>query len=149
MLAAATGDVAKVWNLATEEHAFSARSDGSVEDVAWTADGSLLATGSLNGLIRIVDRAGKEVAVLREQPAGRISALRFSRDGRLLAAARLPFGDQGGEARVTVWDWKRRAAVATIPVPAEGVALSPDGARVAIAPHFGPVRSGTSGAETR
>jgi WD40 repeat protein/DNA-binding SARP family transcriptional activator len=139
MLAAATGGVAKVWRVATGRQVFSASSDGGVEALAWSADGSLLATGSNDGLISIVDRSGRQVAALRAEQAIRISALRFTPDGRLLAAARLPFGDQREEPRVTIWDWKRRTAVSTIPVPAEGVAFSPDGARVAIAPNFGPV----------
>ena len=138
MLAAATG-VAKVWRMSTGKQVFSAGPSGSVEALAWNAYGSLLAIGSNDGLISIVDRSGREVAALRGEQAVRISALRFSPDGRLLAAARLPFGDQGGEPAVTIWDWERRNAVATIPVPAEGVAFSPDGARVAVAPHFGPV----------
>jgi WD40 repeat protein len=139
MLAATTSAVVKVWDLATGEYEFSAPSIGSVTDVDWSADGSLVATGNIDGLIRIIDRSGTEVSALREEQAARLSALRFSPDGRLLAAAWLPFAEQAGEPGVTIWDWERRSAVATIPVPAEGVAFSPDGARVAVAPLFGPV----------
>jgi WD40 repeat protein/DNA-binding SARP family transcriptional activator len=140
MVAATIGDVARVWDLATGTDVFSAPSDSDVEDVAWSADGSLLATASTRGLIRIVDRSGNQVATLQE-PGFRVSAVRFSPDGRLLATARLPFGSLGaGGWRVTIWNWKEGTAVRTVPALAGALAFSPDGAWIATAPSFGPVR---------
>ncbi len=139
-LAATAGDVAKVWDLATGAEAFDAGSGREVEDVAWSADGSLLATASMQGLVRIVDRSGREVSMLG-QPGFHLFAVAFSPDGRLVAEARVPPGrPDPKQLRVTIWDWKRREVVRTIPADgAKAMAFSPDGTRLATAPHFGPV----------
>jgi WD40 repeat protein/serine/threonine protein kinase/DNA-binding winged helix-turn-helix (wHTH) protein len=130
---------AQVWSLSTANEVFSVQASGGAEDVAWSADGSLLATGSGSGRIEIVDRSGMEVASL-PSPGFRISAVRFSPDSRLLAAAGIPLGRPDAAPGLTIWDWRQHNALLTIPALAEAVAFSPDGAWLATAPLFGPVR---------
>jgi len=140
-LAATAGHVARAWDLASREESFAVPFPEGTEDVAWSADGSLLATASLNGLVRIVDRSGKQVAELRDEPGFRMSAVRFSPDGPLVAAARIPIDrPRPGVERVAIWDWRRHRLVRTIPALAEAVAFSRDGRLIATAPPTGPAR---------
>jgi WD40 repeat protein len=134
-LIAAAGPTAQVWDAKTGEEMFAVRSDGGVEDLDWSPDGTLLATASSGGLVKIVDRSGREVAALREDPGFRLSALQFSPDGGLLAAARVPPTAPAGPsvAQVKIWDWRRGSVVRTITVPAEGLAFDPTGTRIATA----------------
>jgi WD40 repeat protein len=134
-LIAAAGPTAKAWNAETGIEVSTVRSDGGVEDLDWSPDGSLLATAGSGGLIKIVDRSGKEMAALREDPSFRLSAVQFSPDGELLATARIPPTAPAGPAvaQVKIWDWRRGAVVRTISVPAEGLAFDPTGTRFATA----------------
>ena len=140
LAAAATGATARVWDLSTDELVFTVAAPGGAEDVAWSPDASLLATSTGSGGIEIVDRAGTHVGSLNH-PDSRVSALRFSPDGRFLATGRFPLGRPDPAYRgVTIWDWRQRTVLRTLPGAAEAVAFSPDGAWLAAAPAFGPVQ---------
>jgi WD40 repeat protein len=140
MAAATTGDSARVWDLATGERVFAVASPEGADDVAWSADGSLLAIAKGSGGVEIVDRTGTHVVSLIH-PDSRVAAVRFSPDGRFLATARLPLGPPNPAYRgVTIWDWRQRTALRTIPGAAQAVAFSPDGVWLATAPAFGPVQ---------
>ena len=137
-LIAAAGPEAHVWDAQTGEDVFTLRLQGGVEDVAWSSDGRLLAGVSSEGVTRIVDRSGEEVAVLREDPGFRLSAVQFSPDARLLATARFPAGRaELVTPQVTIWDWRQGRVATTIDTLAEGVAFDPSGARIATASTFG------------
>jgi WD40 repeat protein len=140
LAAATTGNAARVWNLGTGQRVFAVASPGGADDVAWSADGSLLAIANGSGGIEIVDRTGTHVVSLIH-PDSSVSAVQFSPDGRFLATARFPLGRLDPAYRgVTIWDWRQRTALRTMPGAAEAVAFSPDGAWLATAPAFGPVR---------
>ena len=134
-LVAAAGPVARVWDAGRGEEMFTARTHGYAQDVAWNPDGTLLATAGDEGVVRILDRSGQEVAALREDPGFSIPAVRFSPDGRLLATTRLlrerPMADE-----VKIWDWKPGKVVRTIRTQAQEVAFDPTGSRIATA-NFG------------
>jgi WD40 repeat protein len=141
-LVTATADEAgRTWDLRTRKEAFTVESPGGTEDVAWSADGSLLAAGSLQGEIRIADRTGKELQRLRLAERHRIAAVQFSPDGRLIAAATMPTErPRPGAERVKIWDWRRGRLIQELPALAEGIDFSHDGHRIATAPLTGPAR---------
>jgi WD40 repeat protein/serine/threonine protein kinase/DNA-binding winged helix-turn-helix (wHTH) protein len=140
-VAATASEVARTWDLVSRKETFTVKSPGGAEDVAWSADGSLLAVGSMRGEITIVDRTGKELAVLRIPERHRIAAVQFSPDGRLVAAASMPMErPEPGAERVTIWDWRRGKMIRELPALAEGIDFSHDGRRIATAPVTGPAR---------
>lgn len=112
---------------------------GSVTAVAWSADGSRLATGDGAGVVRIegVDRGVRSRRdAVRCDHGGRVWAVAFSADGRRLASA-------SSDGTVRVWDAATGACVTTL----EGhrgavyaVDYSADGTRLATAARDGTVR---------
>ena len=95
--------------------------------VAFSRDGSRIASGSRDGAVKVSDSAtGRLIKTVNER-AGRTSALAFSPDDRYLAAA-------GSDGSINVWDTTNWAAHASIPAHRGGVlglAYSPDGRRLA------------------
>jgi WD40 repeat protein len=136
LVATASADgTAKVWDAATGHEAFTVHDGAQVDDITWSPTGEMLATAIRDGdtgAVRITDRAGHEVATLREEPGVRFGSVSFDPDGRLLATSRLPVGRQDPEIpRVDIWDWEREAVVRTIDAPAEQVFFAPTGDRIA------------------
>jgi WD40 repeat protein/DNA-binding SARP family transcriptional activator len=133
-LVATAGPAAKAWDAASGEEVFAVPGHEYVAGVAWHPDGALLAAAGDDGFVRILDRSGREVAVLREDPGFIIGAVRFSSDGRLIATTRLPRGRADETVHeVKVWDWGLGQVVQTIRTPALGVAFDPTGTRIAAA----------------
>jgi WD40 repeat protein len=93
-------------------------------DVAFSRDGRLLATSSLEGVIYLWDTSSlKVIDVLRGHLIG-VNAVEFSPDGQRLAS-----GSQGDEA-VKLWDVPTRQEVATLSgegLISDGLTFSPDG----------------------
>jgi WD40 repeat protein/DNA-binding SARP family transcriptional activator len=134
---ATAGPAARVWDAATGQELFTPPGRGYIEGVAWHPEGALLATAGDEGIVRIVDRSGREVAVLREDPGFSITALRFSPNGRLLATTRgLTERSDPTVHEVKIWDWGIGQVVGTIRTQAQGVAFDPTGTRIATA-NFG------------
>jgi WD40 repeat protein len=125
-----------VWDRATGDEVFTVSPPGFAENLDWSPDGRLLAIAALEaGRAIIVDRSGKEVAVLQEiaDDVG-VLDVQFSPDGRLLATASLSTGRPNPLAqRVKIWDWKSGETLTEISVSAEGMAFDPSGETIAIA----------------
>ncbi len=91
-------EAATVWDLSSAKQVLSVnRGHGSVIDVAYSPDGSRLATVGIEGKARIWDaRTGRLVATLEGDRAW-IYAVTYSPDGRLIATG-------SGDGTVRVWD---------------------------------------------
>jgi WD40 repeat protein len=74
-----------LWNTATWNEEVTMSRQEVVSAVAFSPDGNLLAVGGTEGLIRLVDIAGNELAVLRGY-IGKVRSICFSPDGTILAS---------------------------------------------------------------
>ncbi len=93
LLTVSVDQKARVWRLDDGSETVLPPDGAAVGSAAWSPDGTRLALG-LTGAVRVYDVSNRSLP--RELScAGPVTALAFSRDGRLLA---------GGGARVTVWD---------------------------------------------
>ena len=135
----------KVWDLSALAPGDDASSDessqayvallgrgGPVSSVAFSPDGTRLATGDWGGAIRIWDRATRRPIRTYRGHSTAISTIEFRRDGRRIVSASggmLALGP--GEAKV--WDPETGADVATMHAgagPVIAARFSPDGTRV-------------------
>ncbi len=141
---------AGVWDVASGEQLFAVPGDELVSLVDWSPDGTQLLMASLHGWVRIVDRAGREIRVLREDDGYEVLGALFSPDGRSVAVAARPTGEVAGlEPHITIWDLELDAVVSTIHgVGGRDFAFAPEGGRLVTARRDGPaevwdVESGT------
>lgn len=144
-LATASEDMtARVWSLVDRlEPVLIMRHQNLVRSVAWSPDGSRIATASFDRSAKLwgTQTEGRPLTLLGHH--GRINAVDWSPDG-----ARLLTGSGGGEndnsARMWTLEGPDRSADSTVLATYEqwvmGAALSPDGARVALAVGDGTMR---------
>jgi len=107
------GEVARVWDLATERELFRIRHRLDVNEVSYSPDGDYLATGSWDGTAKIVDSSGRVIRVLREDRGSSVNDVAISPDGRLVATAVFKY-EGPPEGHVRIWDWERAEPVRTI-----------------------------------
>jgi WD40 repeat protein len=114
--------------------------DQSVNGVAFSPDGKLLATADADGTVQLWNPATRQPvgAALPAASGDRVNGVTFSPDGKLLATA-------DADGAVQLWNLATRQPVGTPISPvsrstADGVAFSPDGRLLAIAESDGTVR---------
>jgi WD40 repeat protein len=115
----------KIWETATGQERFTLSGGGL--GVAFSPDGTRLASGSQEGLVTVWDAStGKELLTLRGH-AGAVSSVAFSPDGDRIASA-------SHDHTVKIWDagtGQEVLALSGNDEPVESVAFSPDGRHLA------------------
>jgi hypothetical protein len=102
---------------------------GTINDVAFSPDGTRLASGSCDWSVRVWDARNAEELLHLRGHAGKVNAVAFSPDGARLASA-------SDDKTVRVWDARQAAESLCLAGHGElvnAVAFSPDGARLASA----------------
>jgi WD40 repeat protein len=109
----------------------------SIGSLAYSRDGSKLASGSYDRSVIVWDKEGRVLNRLTGH-SGWVLAVAFSPDGELLASA-------GGDSVVRVWDVGAGLEILNLPVAAFRVAFSPDGRRIATGGTTAQVLDGRTG----
>jgi serine/threonine protein kinase/WD40 repeat protein len=132
----AAGGVVRLWDGSSGQPAGDLEGLARpVEAIAWSPDGVLLAAAAAGadgkaGEVKVWDASGHKVAATLPAPAAFVR-LAFSANGRRLAVS--GGGPTGGE--VVIWDTSGWETVSTVRQPGRpftALALSPDGAAVAV-----------------
>jgi WD40 repeat protein len=131
----------RVWNLESKQEVFHLTGHaGPVTCVAFSPDGTRLATGSADRTVRLWDAAdGREVGLPLKGHTATVRGVAFSADGQRLASA-------ADDWTVRVWDTQIGQQTLTFrghAGPVYGVAFSPDGQLLASAGAGGPWDEGT------
>ena len=129
---AIVGDMTvRLWNLQTRKQiAVSEDHNPSIESVAVSPNGVLLASGRQDGVVALWDiRTNKMLATLHGQKAI-VKSVAFSPDGTLLASTE--------REKVRLWDVQKRKQIVVFKnniATVESVAFSPDGKILALVDH--------------
>ena len=135
MLAGACDSFARVWDADRGEEvcAFqvttAAGSAEQINCVAWSPDGSQLATGSYDDMVRVWDAATGEQVHLLQGHEGNVTGVDWSACGRMLASC-------AEDQTVRVWDAQTGDAAGVLvghAAPVSAVRWSPDSRRLASA----------------
>jgi WD40 repeat protein len=141
LIATASDKSVKVWEAETRKEVFAYAPGGSVNDVAWSPDGALLAVVEFdNRVTTILDQTGRTIGQVREADGSLPMSAAFSADGAWLATSRVQDAVRIGKTGVTVWDWRTGEAVKTMDTLAESLAFAPVGTLLATAERAGPAR---------
>ncbi len=116
----------------------TAASHAGISEIAFRPDGTTLAAGDSQGVVRLWDLTTRKLVLSNvvSSPGGAVNSVAFSPDGRLLAV-----GDSQGVVRL--WDLTTRKLVLSKVMPGPGavnsVAFSPDGRLLAVGDSDGTV----------
>ena len=103
-LAVARGEVADIFDVATGAQLASILGHASSTlDVAFSPDGSRIATSGIDGTIRLYDTETGDNAVVLHGHCGFVAAIEFSEDGRRLVSLGGTSSDAGPIFEVRVW----------------------------------------------
>jgi RNA polymerase sigma factor (sigma-70 family) len=129
-------DAVLLWNAATGEQVRQMAPGARNEAVAFSPDGRLIAAGSKNGFVRLIDaESGQTLHMLKEHPNGDYRRRLVYRDGRTIAFS--PDGRTlawGSWQVVQVWEVATGQEVLSFPAhrgEVMSVAFLPDGRRLA------------------
>jgi WD40 repeat protein/DNA-binding SARP family transcriptional activator len=127
-LSPARQHIATVWNTETGAERISVPHDAWISDVVVHED--VVVSADTDGVTKITDLSGEQIAVLREEPNNAVVALALSPDAQLLATVTV---SRRLIVRLRVWDVASREIVHTMEHLAETVAFTADGSRLVIA----------------
>lgn len=133
-LVAVGGDkTIRVWDAADGRELFAIPAGvSSLQDVAFSPDGTLVAAGSSHFVKLWSVADGREIRSLQGEPGSVVSSVAFSPDGKLLAV-----GDGSGTlAFWSVAEGQRVRIIREFIWPVDSVAFSPDGKVIAAASWF-------------
>lgn len=136
-------DSATVWDLTDRRIVSDIRPVGGAVTASWSPDGRSLVVAGEDGTARVVDRAGREVAVLRARPGRTVEWPVFAPDGRTVAAVSAPADRVDFDAeRVVIWDLETGETVRSLAGlgPTGSIAYSPDGSLLAVGNEIGSAR---------
>jgi WD40 repeat protein/transcriptional regulator with XRE-family HTH domain len=109
---------------------------GAVDSVAFSRDGTTLASGNAGGTVRVWNVATHRQIAALTGPGGAVDSVAFSPGGTTLASG-------GGDGAIWLWDMATHRQIATLTGPAgavDSVAFSPDGTTLATGNAGGAVR---------
>lgn len=95
----------------------------TINAVAYSPDGTQIATASDDGSVRLWDRKAREVRAVLSGHEDRVNSVAYSPDGQYIVSSSM-------DGTVRVWDSARATAVATMEATAHSAAYSPDGRRI-------------------
>ncbi|MDQ1286661.1 MAG: serine/threonine-protein kinase PknK [Actinomycetota bacterium] len=137
----------EIWDLATgalltfvQGRTGGSKVVGEVEDIAYSPDGTVLASGGAGRTVRIWDLRSRRVRQTLKGPAGSVFRVAF-RPGTYAGGLQVAGG--GIDPQIRIWNTVTGATTTTLTVPGGGVrtlAFSPDGTAIAAGGWDGAVR---------
>ena len=124
----------KVWDIATRRNIATFEGHtGSIRSVAFSPDGTILASGSRDGRVKlwnIPSRSNVATIEVKNKRNGWVSSVAFSPDGLTLASGQR---NESSPGRVKLWDVETKRNVATFEhlFGVTSIAFSPDGSILA------------------
>jgi formylglycine-generating enzyme required for sulfatase activity/WD40 repeat protein len=109
------------WTIETASHR------GAVQSLAYSPDGSMLATGSYDGSVRLWDAAAGKLTRILVGHNDWVQVVAWSPDGKLLAS-----GNLAPRHQVCVWDAHTGTRLRRMSSSSRSIAWSPDGRELAL-----------------